>query len=246
VVQALGRARRSRCSPRSAPPASPPGLATSALVGTVIGFAPARHRTVGVGAGDLQYRADGAAPGPAIATCRPSGLHRLPGRPDRDRADREGTSVPFALWLLPIFTPPAACRNRGGADDGDPATDVADCATATTSSTNIRAVILLPRVPHPARGCRPLADISRRLHPGDGGEPGCLWFDWSRSLDTRTSTSWSEAFRDDEGGAPPRPVRAFKAAQQDLPPHLAETPRIVTRKIDQDDWSELGDWPYHR
>jgi hypothetical protein len=33
----------------------------------------------------------------------------------------------------------------------------------------------------------------------------------------------------------------FKKAQQTLPPHLAETPRIVNFTIPQDDWSELGE-----
>ena len=33
----------------------------------------------------------------------------------------------------------------------------------------------------------------------------------------------------------------FKAAQRTLPPHLAETPRIVNATVPQDDWSELGE-----
>jgi quinol monooxygenase YgiN len=33
----------------------------------------------------------------------------------------------------------------------------------------------------------------------------------------------------------------FKQAQQTLPPHLAQTPRIVNFTIPQDDWSELGE-----
>jgi hypothetical protein len=33
----------------------------------------------------------------------------------------------------------------------------------------------------------------------------------------------------------------FKEAQQWLPPHLAETPRIVNMAIPQDDWSALGE-----
>ena len=33
----------------------------------------------------------------------------------------------------------------------------------------------------------------------------------------------------------------FKTAQRTLPPHLAETPRIVNVKVPQDDWSELGE-----
>jgi hypothetical protein len=33
----------------------------------------------------------------------------------------------------------------------------------------------------------------------------------------------------------------FKKAQRTLPPHLAETPRIVNFTIPQDDWSALGE-----
>jgi len=41
-----------------------------------------------------------------------------------------------------------------------------------------------------------------------------LWFDWSAH---------------------------FKTAQETLPPHLAETPRIVNMTLPQDDWSLLGE-----
>jgi hypothetical protein len=33
----------------------------------------------------------------------------------------------------------------------------------------------------------------------------------------------------------------FKTARQTLPPHLAETPRVINFTIPQDDWSELGE-----
>ena len=33
----------------------------------------------------------------------------------------------------------------------------------------------------------------------------------------------------------------FKKARQWLPPHLAETPKIVNFEIPQDDWSRLGE-----
>jgi hypothetical protein len=33
----------------------------------------------------------------------------------------------------------------------------------------------------------------------------------------------------------------FAAAQRELPPHLAETPRIVNLTVPQDGWSELGE-----
>ena len=72
-------------------------------------------------------------------------------------------------------------------------------------------------------------------------EPGCLWFDWSRSLDNPHEYVLVEAFRDGDAGAAHVGSAHFKQAQQDLPPHLAATPKIISQSVDQDDWSELGE-----
>ena len=72
-------------------------------------------------------------------------------------------------------------------------------------------------------------------------EPGCLWFDWSRSLDDPTEYVLVEAFRDDAAGSAHVTSDHFYAAQKELPPHLAATPRIVNFTVPQDDWSELGE-----
>ncbi|MFF4792779.1 MULTISPECIES: putative quinol monooxygenase [unclassified Streptomyces] len=72
-------------------------------------------------------------------------------------------------------------------------------------------------------------------------EPGCLWFDWSRSVEDPTEYVLVEAFRDDEAGAAHVQSEHFRAAQRTLPPHLAETPRIVNTTLAQDDWSLLGE-----
>ena len=72
-------------------------------------------------------------------------------------------------------------------------------------------------------------------------EPGCMWFDWSRSLADPQEDVLSEAFRDDAAGAAHVRSDHFKKAQQTLPPHLAHTPRIINVTIPQDDWSLLGE-----
>ena len=72
-------------------------------------------------------------------------------------------------------------------------------------------------------------------------EPGCLWFDWSRSLDDPNEYVLVEAFRDDAAAAEHVGSAYFKQAQQTLPPHLAETPRIVNVTIPGDDWSPLAE-----
>ena len=72
-------------------------------------------------------------------------------------------------------------------------------------------------------------------------EPGNLWFDWSRSIDDPTEYVLVEAFRDEGAGAAHVQSDHFKAAQQALPPHLAETPRIINAIVPQDSWSRLGE-----
>ena len=72
-------------------------------------------------------------------------------------------------------------------------------------------------------------------------EPGCLWFEWSRSLDDPHEYVLVEAFRDGEAGAAHVGSAHFKQAQQDLPQYLAATPRIISQTVAQDGWSELGE-----
>lgn len=84
-------------------------------------------------------------------------------------------------------------------------------------------------------------EISRAFTEATRAEDGCLWFDWSRSLDDPTEYVLVEAFRDGDAGAAHVGSAHFKAAQSELPPYLASTPRIVSQSVDQDDWSELGE-----
>lgn len=72
-------------------------------------------------------------------------------------------------------------------------------------------------------------------------EPGCLWFDWFRSVEDPNEYVLVEAFRDGEAGAAHVGSEHFKTAQRELPPHLVETPRIVNATVPQDDWSLLGE-----
>ena len=85
------------------------------------------------------------------------------------------------------------------------------------------------------------AEIAGEFTRATRGEPGCLWFDWSRSLDDPTEYVLIEAFRDGEAAAAHVQSDHFRRAQQTLPPHLAQTPRIVNMTVPQDDWSALGE-----
>ena len=83
--------------------------------------------------------------------------------------------------------------------------------------------------------------IARGFTEATRAEPGCLWFEWSRSLDDPNEYVLVEAFRDGDAGAAHVQSEHFRAAQRELPPHLAATPRIVSQTVDQDGWSELGE-----
>jgi quinol monooxygenase YgiN len=83
--------------------------------------------------------------------------------------------------------------------------------------------------------------ISHEFTQATRSEPGCLWFDWSRSLDDPAEYFLVEAFRDDDAGAAHVQSAHFANARKTLPPHLAETPRILNMTIPQDDWSRLGE-----
>lgn len=72
-------------------------------------------------------------------------------------------------------------------------------------------------------------------------EPGCRWFEWSRSVEDPTRYVLLEAFADERAGAAHVGSQHFRLAQEKLPPHLTETPRVINVTIPQDDWSELGE-----
>ena len=85
-------------------------------------------------------------------------------------------------------------------------------------------------------------EISRSFTEATRAEPGCLWFDWSRSLDDPQEYVLVEAFADDEAAAAHVASEHFRRAQRELPGHLAETQRIVNATIPgARNWSELGE-----
>ncbi len=84
-------------------------------------------------------------------------------------------------------------------------------------------------------------EISRAFTEATRAEEGCMWFDWSRSLDDPNEYVLVEAFRDGDAGSAHVGSAHFRAAQDELPPYLAATPRVVSQSVDQDDWSELGE-----
>lgn len=70
-------------------------------------------------------------------------------------------------------------------------------------------------------------------------EPGCLWFDWSRSILDPTEYVLVEGFRDENAASAHVQSDHFRKAQRTLPAYLAETPRIINVTVPQNDWSSL-------
>jgi quinol monooxygenase YgiN len=89
-------------------------------------------------------------------------------------------------------------------------------------------------------------EITRSFTEATRAEDGCLWFDWSRSLEDPAEYVLVEAFRDDAAGGAHVRSEHFRAAQRELPPHLVETPRIVSVPVPQNGWSELGEMAVER
>src|SRR4051812_18965214 len=84
-------------------------------------------------------------------------------------------------------------------------------------------------------------EITRSFTEATRAEPGCLWFDWSRSLDDPNEYVLVEAFADADAGGAHVGSAHFRQAQHDLPPYLADTPRIVNFEVPGTTWSELGE-----
>ncbi|MFC5379277.1 putative quinol monooxygenase [Aquipuribacter nitratireducens] len=83
--------------------------------------------------------------------------------------------------------------------------------------------------------------LSRAFTEATRAEEGCLWFEWSRSLDDPTEYVLVEAFRDGDAGGAHVGSQHFRDAQAELPRYLQRTPQIVSQSVEQDGWSELGE-----
>ncbi len=72
-------------------------------------------------------------------------------------------------------------------------------------------------------------------------EPGNLWFEWSKSVETPYQFVLVEAFRDGDAGAAHVNSDHFKAAMDTMVPLLAKTPEIISQEVPGMGWSEMGE-----
>jgi hypothetical protein len=83
-------------------------------------------------------------------------------------------------------------------------------------------------------------EITAEFTAATRAEAGCLWFDWSRSVDHPNEPVLIEAFV--TGTPAPRtssPITSARRGRRCL--HTWSKPRAVNMMLDQDDWSELGE-----
>lgn len=84
--------------------------------------------------------------------------------------------------------------------------------------------------------------ITESFTSGTRAEPGCLWFEWSHSLDDPQLFVLIEAFADDAAGAAHVASEHFRAAQRTLPAHLTRTPDVIHfNDPGIAGWAELGE-----
>ncbi|WP_053353390.1 MULTISPECIES: putative quinol monooxygenase [Leucobacter] len=83
-------------------------------------------------------------------------------------------------------------------------------------------------------------EIVRAFTEATRAEPGNLWFDWSRSLETPNEFVLIEAFTD-EGAGPHVSSDHFAAGLESMRPHLVSTPQIISRQVDGTGWDAMGE-----
>jgi quinol monooxygenase YgiN len=73
------------------------------------------------------------------------------------------------------------------------------------------------------------------------GEPGNLFFDWSRNVGDPNGFTLVEAFRDDDAGAAHVSSDHFKTAMAWMPDVIAEKPEIINVKVPGDGFGRMGE-----
>lgn len=73
-------------------------------------------------------------------------------------------------------------------------------------------------------------------------EPGSLFFEWSKSLDSPTEFVLLEAYTD-EGAAVHEQSEHFKRGLETMGPHLLPERKVISRRIEGSGWDTMGETP---
>ena len=83
-------------------------------------------------------------------------------------------------------------------------------------------------------------ELVREFTEATRAEPGNKWFEWSRSVDDPHEYVLVEAFDEDAAEAHVASEH-FTAMTEQFPRYLNATPRIISRRIEGEDWDEMGE-----
>lgn len=72
-------------------------------------------------------------------------------------------------------------------------------------------------------------------------EPGCLWFEWARSVEHPAQYILLEAYKDRQAGAEHVNSQHFRAAMATQGRYAARRPQVVSVETDQQGWAPLGE-----
>lgn len=83
-------------------------------------------------------------------------------------------------------------------------------------------------------------EIVREFTEATRAEPGNIFFDWSKSLESENEYVLVEAFTDD-GAGPHVNSDHFAKGLEAMRPHLTQTPEIISRQVDGSGWEPMGE-----
>ena len=84
-------------------------------------------------------------------------------------------------------------------------------------------------------------ELTREFTEACRAEPGCLWFEWSRSVDRPNEYILIAAYRDALAGAAHVASGHFKQAMAIQGKYAATRPKVVSVENAQNGWSDLGE-----
>ena len=84
-------------------------------------------------------------------------------------------------------------------------------------------------------------DLTREFTEACRAEPGCLWFEWAKSVETPDQYILIEAYRDAAAGREHVESEHFRTAMATQGRYAARRPQVVSVSNEQQGWAPLGE-----
>ena len=84
-------------------------------------------------------------------------------------------------------------------------------------------------------------ELTREFTEACRAEPGCLWFEWSKSVERENEFILIEAYRDAAAGKAHVESEHFKKAMKTHGQYAASRPKVVSVEKEGQGWDELGE-----